>query len=273
MLIDWFTVVAQVVNFLILVWLLKRVLYRPILRAIDEREKLIAATLADAASKQADALQERDEFRRKNEVFAEQRAALMSQAMEDANTERRRLFEEARQAADAMSLKRQDTLRNEARHLNQAIRQRTQQEVFAIARKALTDLAATSLEERLGAVFIRRLQEMDGEAKTGLGKALKAASRPVCVRSAFELPAAQRAAIQQALNETFSGEISVVFETAPNLLGGIELTTDGHKVAWSFAEYLLSMENSLSELLKVKDNSGDVGISRSEPRQSESASH
>jgi len=51
MLIDWFTVVAQVVNFLILVWLLKRFLYRPILNAIDAREKRIATKLADAAAK------------------------------------------------------------------------------------------------------------------------------------------------------------------------------------------------------------------------------
>ena len=49
MLIDWFTVGAQVLNFLILVWLLKRFLYKPILNAIDAREKRIAAELADAA--------------------------------------------------------------------------------------------------------------------------------------------------------------------------------------------------------------------------------
>ena len=48
MLIDWFTVGAQALNFLILVWLMKRFLYKPILRAIDEREKRIASELADA---------------------------------------------------------------------------------------------------------------------------------------------------------------------------------------------------------------------------------
>ncbi len=48
MLIDWFTVGAQALNFLILVWLMKRFLYKPILNAIDAREKKIAAELADA---------------------------------------------------------------------------------------------------------------------------------------------------------------------------------------------------------------------------------
>ena len=55
MLINWFTVCAQAINFLILVWLLKRFLYKPILHAIDEREKGIATQLADAEAKKAEA--------------------------------------------------------------------------------------------------------------------------------------------------------------------------------------------------------------------------
>ena len=114
MLIDWFTVVAQVVNFLILVWLLKRFLYRPILDAIDAREKRIATELADADAKKAEAQKERDEFQHKNEEFDQQRAALLSKATDEAKAERQRLLDEARQAADALSAKRQEALRSEA---------------------------------------------------------------------------------------------------------------------------------------------------------------
>jgi F-type H+-transporting ATPase subunit b len=125
--------------------------------------------------------------------------------------------------------------------------------VFAIVRKALMDLATTSLEERLGEVFTRRLREMDGQAKAGLAEALKTASDPALVRSAFDLPAEQRAAIQHALNKTFSGEIHIRFETAPEVISGIELTTNGQKVAWSIADYLASVEKGVDELLKEKD--------------------
>ncbi len=253
MLIDWFTVGAQALNFLILVWLMKRFLYKPILHAIDEREKRIATELANANKKKAEAQKESDEFKHKNEEFDRQRAALLSKATEEAQAERQRLFEEARKAADALSAKRQETLRNEAHNLNQAISRRTQQEVFAIARKALTDLATTGLEERLGAVFTRRLREMDGQAKAGLGEALKRASDPAVVRSAFDMPAEQRAVIQNALNETFSAEVHIRFETAPDLIGGIELITNGQKVAWSIADYLASLEKGVEELLKEKD--------------------
>jgi F-type H+-transporting ATPase subunit b len=266
MLIDWFTVGAQALNFLILVWLMRRYLYKPILHAIDEREKRIVAALADADAKKAEAKKDRDEFQHKNEEFDQQRAALLSKATDEAKAERQRLIDEARQAADALSAKRQETLRNDAQNLNQAISRRTQQEVFAIARKALMDLATTSLEERMGDVFTRRLRTMDGNAKAGLGTALKTTSQPALVRSAFDLPAQQRVTIQNALNETFSAEVHLRFETAPDLIGGIELTSNGQKVAWSISDYLTLLEKGVSELLKEKDKPEPKTEPKAEPK-------
>jgi F-type H+-transporting ATPase subunit b len=253
MLIDWFTVSAQAVNFLILVWLLKYFLYRPILNAIDAREKLIAKELADADAKKAEAQNERDEFQKKNVEFDQQRAALLTKATDEAKVERQRLLDEARKVADVLSTKRQELLINDAHNLNQAISRLTQKEVFSITRKALTDLATVSLEERMGEVFDRRLRELNGQAKAVLGEALKKNSEAALVRSTFELPAAQRAAIQNALNETFSAEIHLRFETTPDLVSGIELTTNGQKVGWSISDYLASLEKGIGELLKKKD--------------------
>ena len=76
-------------------WLLKRFLYRPILDAIDAREKRIAAELADADAKKAEAQKERDEFRHKNEEFDQQRAALLSKATDEAKAERQRLLDDS----------------------------------------------------------------------------------------------------------------------------------------------------------------------------------
>jgi F-type H+-transporting ATPase subunit b len=266
MLIDWFTVGAQALNFIILVWLLKRFLYKPILNAVDAREKRIAAELADADAKRAEAEKERDEFQRKNDEFDQQRAALLSKATDEAKAERGRLLDEARKAADTLSAKRQEALRSDANSLNQAIRRRTQKEVFAIAQKALTDLATTSLEERMTEVFTQRLRSMDDEAKKGLGKALKTASEPALVRSAFDLPPAQRALIQKAVKESFRSEVHVRFETAPDLISGIELTTNGQKIAWSIADYLGSLEKSVGELLKEKDNPEAKAQPKPEPK-------
>ncbi len=271
MLIDWFTVGAQALNFLILVWLMKRFLYKPILHAIDAREKRIAKELADADAKKTDAQKERDEFQDKNEEFDKQRAARLSKATDEANVERQRLLDEARKTASDLASKRQQTLRNEERNLHQAIRRQTQQEVFAIARKVLADLAGASLEERLEQLFVSRLRAMTDEVKEVLAKVLKKGPDPILVRSAFDLGEKQRAAIQNALNETFSAAIRIRFETAPDLITGIELIANGQKVAWSIEDYLTSLENGVAELLKEKEKPKAKAKTQAEP-QSETTS-
>ena len=254
MLIDWFTVVAQALNFLILVWLLKRFLYKPILDAIDAREKRIAAELADADAKKAEARQERDEFTRKNEEFDQQRMAMLSHAEEEAKTERQRLLDQARQESDILRTKWQEALRNEHRTLDEELARRTREEVFAITRKTLKDLATLSLEEQMTEAFIRRLRELSPVEKDVLKATFEAASSPATVRSTFRLPAAQRHAIEGVAKDVLAIQTQLQFETVPELVSGIELTANGHKIAWSIGDYLSSLKTSVDDLLKERPN-------------------
>ncbi len=171
MLIDWFTVGAQVLNFLILVWLLKHFLYKPILNAIDAREKRIAAELADADAKKTEAKRSVTNFEDKNKAFDEQRSALLEQGHGRGESRARA---PSQRSATKMRIacaprKRTHCEMTKAR-LGSEITRLAEQEVFAIARKALTDLATVSLEERVGEVFTRRLREMDGKAKESAGR-------------------------------------------------------------------------------------------------------
>lgn len=252
MLIDWFTVLAQAVNFLILVWLLKRFLYQPILNAIAAREQRIAAELADADAKKSEAQAEREEFRRKNAEFDQQHTVLLNQATEEATAERQRLLDAVRNDADSLRARQQDKLRSEYQSLHEEIARRTRVEVFAIARKTLTDLAGASLEAQMLEVFVQRLRGLDVAEKTRLASALQSSTAPVLVRSAFELPAAQRATIENAVKETLAAVTQVRFELVPDLVGGIELTLQGQKIAWSIADYLASLDKSVNELLKAQ---------------------
>jgi F-type H+-transporting ATPase subunit b len=184
MLIDWFTVAAQALNFLILVWLLKRFLYGPILKAIDAREKRIAGELADAATLKAAAKMEHDALQSKHEAFDRERIVLLSTAADEAHAAREQLLIDAHREADCLRLQQDGAMRRDQLRLGLDIRQLAGQEVFAIARKALRDLAGVSLEERMGEVFTRRLQEMDGKTKESLATALRTASQSAILRRA-----------------------------------------------------------------------------------------
>lgn len=248
MLIDWFTVAAQTLNFLILVWLLKRYLYHPILQALDAREQRIAAQLADAGAKEEAADQKEQEFEQKKAELEQKRAALLSQATEEAEKERRRLLEEARQKADALAEKRRETLEQEAKNLSLAITRRAQDEVFAIARKLLAELASASLEEEIGKAFTRRLEGLGDEAKTTMAAALAGSQGLALLRSAFALPAAQRAAIEEALKASFAAAVTLRYEVAPDLIGGVELSVGGQKLALSLAESLAALERGIEDV-------------------------
>ncbi|MGD0963877.1 MAG: F0F1 ATP synthase subunit delta [Candidatus Acidiferrales bacterium] len=251
MLIDWFTVGAQVLNFLILVWLLKHFLYKPIRNAIDTREKRIASELADAHAKKTEAEKERSDFESKNRTFDQQRSALFGKATDEAKAERDQLLDKARKDADSLRAAQAAALQNDQNRLGNQITRLATEEVFVIARKTLADLATVSLEERVGEVFTRRLHEINGKAKELLGAALKTSPEPGVVRSAFDLPTDQKAAIQNALNETFSAEIRVRFETTKDAICGIELTANGQKVGWSIATYISALDQKVSALLEA----------------------
>ena len=213
-------------------------------------EKLRAVYKNDADAKKAEAQKDRDEFQHKNEEFDQQRAALLTKATDEAKAERLRLLDEARQDADALRAKRQEALQTEQRNLSEKIIRWTQKEVFDITRKTLADLAAASLEERMGEVFVQRLSALTGAAKEQLAAALKSSTKPASVRSAFDLPPAQQKAIDSAVKETFAVGTQIQFETVPELISGIELSVNGQKVAWSIAEYLSTLEKSAADLLQ-----------------------
>ena len=256
MLIDWFTVVAQMLNFLILVWLLRRFLYQPILNAIDTREKSIASRLADAEAKETDARKQQSDFNARSKTFDEQRTALMTKADADARDKHDRLLDEAHKEADVLRFSEAAALKDDQVHQAVAIRRMAQEQVFAIAKKTLTDLSTVTLEERIGEVFTRRLREMDAKDKSEMGAALKASPEASLICSAFDLPSEQRAAIQNALNETFSAVIRIRYETHADLVSGIELTAQGQKLAWSISSYLDSFNRRLADVLVSQTSAG-----------------
>ena len=252
MLNSWFTVVAQVINFLILVWLLKRFLYKPILAAIDAREKGVAARLADAEKKLALAQKEVGDFRNKNDVFDREREGILAKAVASAAVERQRLIDEAQKEVDDLRVKGKNAIQTEQEALTKDITDWTQREVFAITKKTLEDLVGASFNQCMAEVFVSRLRQLTGTPKDQLTAAFKLSPNKAVIRVAVDLPVAQQAKVETAIKELFDVNAQVRFETSADLISGIELSIGGQKIAWSIAEYLKTLERSISDLLSSR---------------------
>ena len=252
MLIDWFTVGAQALNFLILVWLMKRYLYRPILTAIDTREKRIASQLADAKTQKGEAKRDKEIFEQKISEFNEQKADLVSHATDEAKTQGQKIIDEAKKQADALSAARAQDLLNDVKHLDKDLVSTVQNSVFGIARKALAEMADESLEDCLVAAFIRRLKDLDGKGKETLKAAVQDGKGSAGVRSAFELAPKQQSAIKVAIHEELSTEVTLRFEIQPELISGIEFVANGQKVAWALTDYVSTLEKAVTDVVNQR---------------------
>jgi F-type H+-transporting ATPase subunit b len=258
MLINWFTVGAQLVNFAVLVWLMKHFLYQPVLRAMDAREKKIASQASDMAQKEAALHAAQQQLDASKEAFDKERGALLAKATADATGQRERIVSDAQAQADALRARQQAAAQQDAAALSDQMRQLATTEIFQIARKTLTDLASSDLEERIGEVFTRRLRQLAPAAKETLAAAFKRPDANATVRSYFDLPAGVRATLQNALNETFGANIPLQFATAPATVCGIELSVGGQKLSWNIDEYLRLFQQEIVAFPARKGPGGDV---------------
>lgn len=249
--IDWFTVAAQAINFLLLVWLMKHFLYKPVLRAIDAREKRIEEQLADARAQKMEALEEKEEFQRKNEIFDQERTELMNAAAEEAKSEKMRLLEEARASAEELQAKWREGLEKDASRLEEDFQSRVRKDVFFIVRKTLSDLAGEELEGKIIDLFLRRLEAMDEETRTSLAPVSKDPDESVQLRTAFPLTEKQQKRIAQEVKRLFALKGEPKFTVEEDLLAGIELSAKGQKISWTIDDYLLSLRESVEDLMKV----------------------
>ncbi|MGA8854279.1 MAG: hypothetical protein WB492_08900 [Christiangramia sp.] len=245
--INWFTLIAQVINFLILMWLLKRYLYKPILKAIDERENKILAQLNDAEAKKTEAKKERDEFAEKNETFNKQKEALMAKVIEESNTKAEKLKEQARTNASLLKAKLEKSLQEEQERHHLEISKKIQQEVMSIAKKTLVDLSSSGLEDQIVNTFIIHLKHLKEDNKKQLISALNTGNDQILIQSAYDFSKDQQASIKETLINFSDQERTFQFKTTPELIAGIELSTNGYKLSWSISEYIKSLQKNISE--------------------------
>ena len=258
MLIDWFTVGAQIVNFLILMALLKYFLYDRITGAMDAREEKINSRLQAADRKEKEAQEKIEALDEEKNKMAEKRDQLMAEAKEKAESRHKQWEQDAREEVESLRERWKDALARQKDSFARDLRQSVAEQVFGVCRRALEDLAGEALEERIVDTFISRIQKMDSDQKKEWGQSMVLFRSPALVCSAFETKTAMRRKITRVLHDEISKELDVDYDTEPDMLAGIELKAAGKKIAWSLQNYLDTLEDSVAEALK-KDAHAESG--------------
>ncbi|MBV7331641.1 F0F1 ATP synthase subunit B [Chloroflexi bacterium TSY] len=248
---DWFTFVAQIINFVVLLILLQRFLYKPILQTMRAREEQIAARFEEAESQGQQAQREAELFREKRQDLESQRSDLLAAAVSDAQQQRKQLLDEARSEVDGMREQWLAAIAREKASYLHELRKRVSEQVFMIARRALKDLATSTLEEQIVTVFCQRLQQLDKQEKSALAQAIQNSQGQAVIRTVFGLNETQKTTLIDLLHGLFDEEIGIVFEEAPDLLCGIELQAYGHRISWSLHDYVETLEQRLDDLFEA----------------------
>ena len=253
--IDWFVFFAQIVNFLILLALLKRFLYGRIIGAMDAREAKIAATFSEAEQSREKARESALRYEQSPEGTGTKLRGAAEQARTEADAYRRELMEKVREEIDLTQTRWVETLCAERANLFHELRRLTGVEVYAIARQVLKDLADVALEERIAQVLAGRIETMDLEEREKI-RSLVTAGKPIRILSAFVLSPEAKARLDQAIHRSLGAGLDGVYETADDVLSGCELRIDGYKVAWSVKDYLDTLEEKFHLCLYRESKEG-----------------
>lgn len=257
MLIDWFTVIAQIINFLILVFLLWRFLYKPILKTIDERQRRIDQRWQDAEDQQQQAEQEAADYRQRRRELDDRQQQILAQAKEDAEADRKQRLHQARQEIESLKQQWQEALQREQESFLTDLRSQVEHQVYAITRRILNDLADQDLEDQAVQTFQRRLRDLDASQKQDLQQAVHDSSSDVLIRSSFELSQETRQQLVQTVKSQLdlNGNGSIQFDVDQDLILGIELQAGGQSLAWNVDHYLQQLEQRLSKAMHQQQQS------------------
>jgi F-type H+-transporting ATPase subunit b len=249
MLIDWFTVVAQIINFLVLLALLKWLLFDRIVRAMDEREEKIASRLEEAGRKQDEAEEQVKKLEGERRRLDARREGMLRDARDEAEERRRELVRKAREEVDQLRHDWQRDLEQQQQRIIGDLSQRAGDALQRAVRQALTDLADADVQRGMIRVFLGRLEGLDGKKRETFGKAIQDSQGEVVVASAEELPEDARREIAEAIQHQFNGNVHAVFETSSELISGLEIRSHGQALGWSLRRYLDGFDETLGETL------------------------
>lgn len=253
--IDWFTFGAQVLNFLILVYLLRRFLYRPVVEAIDRREARIRRRQEEAERQRREAEREAESYREERRDLEAAREEKLREAEREAERLREELEEEAREETAESRDRWRRAVERQRESLVAELQDRVADHALATTRSLVRQLAGRDLESEAARTFARRLSELDEEEAGGFVEAARRSEGEVGVYTRFELDDDSREVLEEAVREHLGPELDLDFETSDGVVLGVELRAGDRKIAWSAGDRLDLAEREVSDLLEADGRS------------------
>jgi F-type H+-transporting ATPase subunit b len=238
MLINWFTLVAQIINFLILLWLLNKFLYKPVLKTLDEREARIASIISDAESVKLNAMKELEEYSAKNTSIDNEKNSIIQTSRAAVEQERIKIIDNAKNTAQQLIDKQNDILYNERDNFYKNASDELIAQIVRITEKSITALSDTTLESHLIKKCIDNIKHITDKELTAISNLLQICDNTVRIRTSQPLDSESISQLQESLANVFGPAITIHYEHAPHLLCGIELIIDTYKLSWNAHDYI-----------------------------------
>ncbi|HWB85246.1 MAG TPA: F0F1 ATP synthase subunit delta [Bryobacteraceae bacterium] len=222
--LNWSTFLLEVVNFLILVWILKRFLYKPVLDAVARRKAAIDKTLSDAEvkHKQAEALEL--QYQNRLADWGREKEGLRSALTEELRVQRERLMAELQKSLEQERDKEHVLAKRRLTEMeDHAAEQGTAKGVQFTAR-LLERIAGPELESRLLGLALEDLSRLPAVELKALQEACRVTQRRIKVASAFPLSEDQRSQIVQALQKVTHENVAATFEEDFSLMAGLRIS-------------------------------------------------
>lgn len=248
--IDWFTVVAQVINFLILVGLLKYFLYGRIMNAIENRDKEIVAQRDQAEQYIEKSKAELELAKETNRRLDQQKDELLAAVGADVEVFRKQQIEKVRVEIDGTQTRWADSIREEQDAFLLELSKRTSDSVCSIARQALNDLAGVTLENQIVSRFLDSVRSLGAKERQLLIHALASVNQIAVVQTTHELTNDLKSSLVTDLEQELQIKLDVRFETIDDLECGIAFQTNSHKLGWNLRDYMIELENDLRTMIE-----------------------
>lgn len=248
--IDWVTFIAQIVNLFVLVWLLKRFLYRPILNAVDKRQTEIMAKVNKAREEHEAAQIEHKKVVAAKVSFETEKQNLFDEALKEATSYKSAQIDEIKKEVQLLKQKMQRDLDKEKEALALQVRTFLADKFMALSTKIMTDLSGTTILNENILLLENRLKSLSKSEIEKINKILKK-QKDIYITSSVDLSDKDQKELLSFFNKFFNikEDILAHFKTDSTLILGIEMTVGDFAIEWNLKSYLDEYQTNLNTLL------------------------